>query len=135
MTIEELISRLEKAKGPDRELDGEIHIACGLAGDSAHTWGPYLRRKMVRPAYTSSIDAALRLKDKILPGWFWRVGHGSVQPGWAHLNRVHPDHCDPEDVSTGWAASPALALCVAILRAAYNQTLTDAGGLRSRDEA
>ncbi len=115
--LADLISRLEKAKGPDRDLDGEIHVACGLAGDGAHTWGPYLRRKMARPDYTASIDAALYLKDEVLPGWYWRVGHGSVEPGWAHLNRVHPDHCLKTDEAHGLGSTPALALCVAILRA------------------
>lgn len=59
----------------------------------------------------------MALLERVLPGWFWRVGHGSQDPGWASLNRVHPDHCDRADEAYAVAATPALALTLAILMA------------------
>lgn len=67
---------------------------------------------------TSSLDAAVTL----VPHhdgrrWFWRAGESSLYRGWAHLNRVHPDNCDRKDEASANAATPALALCAASLRA------------------
>jgi hypothetical protein len=69
-------------------------------------------------AYTTSLDAAVTL----VPHhdgrrWFWRAGESSLYRGWAHLNRVHPDNCDRKDEASANAATPALALCAASLRA------------------
>ncbi|GGF56398.1 hypothetical protein GCM10007301_15050 [Azorhizobium oxalatiphilum] len=65
----------------------------------------------------NSVDSAVEFKEAMLPGWFWRCGHGSAEPGWAHLNRVHPDHCDRIDEASGKAPTPAQALVVAVLNA------------------
>lgn len=64
-----------------------------------------------------SIDAAVRFKEHMLPGWYWRCGHGSMWAGWAHLNRVHPDNCDRLDEASGQAPTPAKAIVVAVLNA------------------
>ncbi|MCS0497907.1 hypothetical protein NVS89_22710 [Ancylobacter sp. MQZ15Z-1] len=65
-----------------------------------------------------SVDGAIAFKEALLPRWFWRCGHGSQEPGWAHLNRVHPDHCDRLDEANGKASTPAKALVLAVLNAA-----------------
>lgn len=65
----------------------------------------------------NSIDSAVAFKELVLPGWYWRCGHGTVDPGWAHLNRIHPDHCDRTDEANGTAPTPAKALVVAVLNA------------------
>ena len=64
-----------------------------------------------------ALGAAVVFKELMLPGWFWRCGHGSQDPGWAHLNRLHPDHCDRLDEAHGLAPTPAKALVVATLNA------------------
>lgn len=126
MTLSALIARVEEGTGPDREL--EARVWCALGGFKFVTWDGagcvyrdvnginHVDRLHVRP-WTSSLDAVLSLIELKLPGWFWRVGHGSHAGPWAHLNRVHPDSCLPEDEATSYAKSPARALLAATLRA------------------
>ena len=125
MMREELISALEKATGPDRDLDGEIAAAVW----GAHTeweqanytmdiylvvhWAPphpYAGMKEPCPAYTASIDAALTL---VPDGARWCVGRYVVPDGEEaseYAARVDgPRFYD--------AASPAIALCIAALKA------------------
>ncbi len=72
-----LLDRLRAAKGPDRELDAEIAHALGQTvtysteihpqpcGDD----GCYL------PEWTASLDAALALAERVLPGWAWSMSY------------------------------------------------------------
>lgn len=115
--IAELIARLEKATGPDHELDeliGEVVLGmtrctingCGVVHDADN--------------YTVNIDAALTLVPE---GFYWDVsfgvttdsGHG---PFWAECYSF--DKCvgfwGPEPATFG-ALTPALALCIAALKA------------------
>lgn len=64
-----------------------------------------------------SMDEAIAFKETMLPGWYWRAGHGTLHSGWAHLNRFHPDHCDRLDEATAYAGTPARSLVVATLKA------------------
>ena len=104
-----LIAKLEAATEGSRELDDEITTLVREQIEGL-TW------QTVR--YTTSIDDALTLVP-VDPkgGWYWRVGHSSLYRGWAHLNRYHPDNCDTGDETSGNSATPALALCIAALRA------------------
>ncbi|OWV62534.1 hypothetical protein ATY75_11955 [Rhizobium sp. N122] len=68
MSIAEIIESLEKASGPSRYLDKDIHIIVGLAEPGAENYGPYLYRKMACPRYTESVDAAIALCEAALPG-------------------------------------------------------------------
>jgi hypothetical protein len=70
------------------------------------------------PPLTASLDEA---KSLVPDGWFWRVGHSTLYAGWAGLNAKHPDHCDKDDEAFAEAATPALALCAAALRARASQ--------------
>jgi hypothetical protein len=134
----ELVERCERAKGPSKHLDTQIFIL--LDPDEQHIVGekpgPFPREAIygprstfwewsldeskepphfaATPAYTRSLDAAVTLVPE---GWYWRAGHGVLWPGWAHLNRKHPDHCEREDEHSAHAATPALALCAAALKA------------------
>ncbi|NTG00085.1 hypothetical protein G6L30_08120 [Agrobacterium rhizogenes] len=143
MTIEALIDALQKAQEPNRWLDAKIDAAMRVgtikmhkggfewAWDNFPVWAHHAQARGMCGVqhsngdlgliwdslpFTDSVDAALALLDHALPGWFWRVGHGSVED-WAHINRVHPDHCDKKDEAHGIGASPAIALCIAILKA------------------
>lgn len=60
----DLLERVKAASGPDRELDGEVH---DFATQTVEQYAP---------AYTASVDAALALVERLLPGWNW------------HLNRL-----------------------------------------------
>ena len=129
-----LVEKIERAGGPDRELDALIHFSTNERWVGRLTsWPPTMIRKPDMepglymciegdgycfgdnvPAYTESLNAAVTLVPE---GWYWRAGHGVLWPGWAHLNHKHPDHCDRADEQSSHAETPELALCAAALRA------------------
>ena len=109
--LTELLERVKAATGPDRELDGNIYNA--LKPDYA-AWAAMERNttfffwRDVFP-YTGSIDAALALVERKLPGWEWQVR----RTGYAELH--HPTHHLKDEI--GRAATPALAILAALLSA------------------
>lgn len=137
VAIAELIERLEKAEGPSRELDALVCRATGwhrveprftsnkkggwiAPGDFIGTHsdgGPILDSMLGTtihrdPApFTSSLDAAMDLLAKVLPEAQLLIGFkqtATTKP-WARVgNWTAPDATGP---------TPALALCIAILKA------------------
>jgi hypothetical protein len=80
--LRELLARVESASEPLIELDREI--------------GGILEAALVNivepPRYTSSIDAAVALAERVLPGWAWKIGTCCVSDdAW-----VCPDYNSPE---------------------------------------
>lgn len=103
--LKALVERIEGAAKNDADLFREVATAVfGSVPD-------VMNRFLAAGAY---LDAAMQLVPE---GWYWRAGSGVLWPGWAHLNRKHPDHCDYDDEHSAHAATPALALCAASLRA------------------
>lgn len=114
----ELAERCEKAEGPDRGVDGDIVAALTLQPDWATVrstrqpelfsdTGPGLRaRTWLAPKFTASLDAAMTL----VCADHWRVeDHPLAGP------------CAIVGEQEGYAATPALALCAAALRAKASQ--------------
>lgn len=110
--LQELIERVERASGPDRELDGKIALSLGwtfekMKGDAR----PYYRKPGVTryyersepPAYTAALDAAMTLVPRYLVNELTLVGGSYWQA------TVGDEQAD--------AATPALALCAASLKA------------------
>jgi len=116
MSIDELIERLEKATGASRELDGEI--AC-LTDNAVQVEVTGLKDVLFKPAsqhgtlrtdplpYTSSIDAALTLVPEGC-AYELRRPLGQCVGATVYGHNIHAD---------ADAATPALALCIAALRA------------------
>ena len=108
MTREELIAALEKAEGPNRELDAKI-AACLLLPPATILGNGYWGTKpWMADVFTASIDAASML---VPPYVVYRVGNGELSsgqlyPGWASV-----------DCITAQGATPAIALCIAALKA------------------
>lgn len=101
--IDHLTERAKDTGGPDRSLDWEIHLRHGLNG--VGTYGNH-------PAYTGSVDAALTLVPKHHL-WELRQGIESRAIVWT----IERDY-DDDGAPTGYAATfPAIALCIAALRA------------------
>ena len=102
--MRDLIERLERADGPSRELDYAI---LREIDPRAQRSGPVYSD----PRYTGSIDAAMTL----LPAdhKHWNVG-GSPTQGFAGLGLYGA--C-VNDNTYGESRYPALALCIAALRA------------------
>ena len=106
----EIIERLEKMDGPDTETD--IDIWCEIFAPDAAAIDPGFRA----PPYTASLDAAIALVEKMLPGWDFELtkfgSHGSVAILW------------PEGLRDAWArrtwsegATPTIAVLIAFFRA------------------
>jgi hypothetical protein len=133
MSVEELIARLEAATHPSRALDlmicrvalnsEPLGHAAGMTDDmllSYNPFGPF-------PHYTLSIDAALTLvpdnDSPELPGkWRWALAwpayvDGVWQPGKHRADIHHPLSSGGGPRWVGLGATPAIALCIAALRA------------------
>lgn len=134
--VENLIERLEAATGPDRELDGLIYGAlnnlerndCTFILDidgerfqfrhptKTHPSGPaalYVRGYNVLE-YTSSLDAALTL----VPDGWWLTLQCKGQHYHADLEYTGPGEVEgPDDVHSYNKPLPALAICIAALKA------------------
>lgn len=130
MTIEELIERLETAR-PNRGLDADIAIFFGIIVDRQWWSINYINSDMI-PCYSASIDAAVSLCRKVLPGWGWRVATCCVSDdAWVFPDFSSPEHgerlkrefnqdidwTDITDVDLRPPGRQAIALCIAILKA------------------
>jgi len=128
-----LIDRVEAAEGPDRGLDREIarvqihRILAGMGEVSAEGIAKSMASARLDEdldAYTASLDAALTLVPE---GWgVDRAGWQSITaPGhagfelWQYRQNANGDwrHGSDERIVKGNAATPALALCAAALKA------------------
>jgi hypothetical protein len=118
-----LIERLERTSGPDRELDARIWYA--LHRDEMPHEGDYHFAPTVEdwlqhvagtggpeaPRYTGSIDDALTLaKDKCFD-----LGCAKIKGEYGSYARIYGNGPVPHNWCAG--QTPALALCVAALRA------------------
>ena len=131
--LEELLERVKGATGPDRELDEAIalslcdeHHFMQLAdapagvGCEMYRFGPRGFHSALR--VTASLDAALALCERVLPGWWPAVrclGHYweaemSKDTGGRFLLADDVDRY-------GTAPTPALALIAAMLSAKLSQ--------------
>lgn len=147
-----LLERVEGSTGPDREIDCHVwahdlglslewqgtSLVAGVEGvigwidPGEHSRNFYTNRSERGPgsipAYTASLDAALALVGRVLPGWRWMV------------RRVYPEDSGPlyaayvmpaDDRAIGdvpSAPTPALALIKALLRALLADAERSEGG-------
>lgn len=111
-----LIEKLEGAAEGCHDMDAAIFSALGFQLERDTVSGEWVYREpeplggwYTVPPVTTSIDAALALIERKLPGWYWGLG--------AHSATLLDDADEGGiriDVS---AKTPALALCIALLQA------------------
>lgn len=109
----ELISRLEDAEEGSYLLDTAVGKAFGYhVPDMAWAGWHDMDGKHVGmvPAFTTSLDAALALAKRVLPDVRWRVEKEGVGAFWCRIWTT--DYATYTNAKT-----PALSLCIAILRA------------------
>lgn len=124
---EELITRLRRASGPDRDLDRDVlfymfpddrvatfdgvkHIST-MTGADGKPWFRPLADRHDSPRFTKSIDDVVEWCEGC--GFSWRVW-STMEGGYAaeafkKLKDISPD-------PTGLGRNPAIALCVAMLK-------------------
>jgi hypothetical protein len=125
----ELIERLEKATGPDRELGNQALLACGWKRwreDRIYLWEMPGARGITTaypPDPTASLDAAVTLVPE---GWIWQASNRAPKP---HTGRAYIHNGELVFVGIGGvrnpshravevtAITPAIALCIAALKA------------------
>lgn len=126
--LADLLARVEKAEGPDRELDGALWLALECRPNHGQVfdpeYAPYLHVdprgkehpaiKEDAPPYTASLDAALALVERVLPGWDWVL---SSVDGHRASAEVTPPDWPVEALHYKTAKTPALALLAAMLKA------------------
>jgi hypothetical protein len=104
----DLIKRLEEAKAGSADLDREVHFALGLVKRPRPGFSVNV------PVVTTSLDAALALAERLFPGAEVYVGRQEGQ--WDA--DCEPVGCDRSAMFVDHkGATPALALCIAILKA------------------
>jgi hypothetical protein len=126
-TLLGLADRCEKAGGPDRALSADILKAVGYRSNDWRLLDPNGNPCMQVPDVLTSLDAALSLVPE---GWKWSCDF-TQRPLFQDCGRADlyaPGIGDdrPADVTDIYAATPALALCAASLRALAQEAPSDA---------
>lgn len=119
--LEDLLQRVEAARGPDWEIDAEIYRAFGyrvevFVGDRVVAFPP--EGGPATPAkqhLTGSVDAALELAEKVLPRY--RIGMAFDPDGYHRASCTSPGTGLLDMGPIGRAATLPLALVAALLRA------------------
>lgn len=112
--IAALIARLEKATGPDYRLSQDIGEAINLPGHYRYEHPGSENQSWKN--YTASLDAAMTLVPEgvsfaVGKGIETELGGSATDYAWCGSKAV------PHEGPYAWAATPALALCAAALRA------------------
>ncbi|PRD42065.1 hypothetical protein C5748_18075 [Phyllobacterium phragmitis] len=109
MKYADLIAKLEAATGPDKDIDLAI-VRTFISDGEAH-----LHEKYDLDSYrlTESIDAAIALAERLLPGAF--VNIGTMIGGKLHHAEIECDETGVE-VSVNNAPSVPIALLIATLK-------------------
>ncbi len=115
-----LLSRLQDAPVGTRELDREV-AAVVNQGPFIETIGTN-KFEIDPPDYTTSLDAALALAERVLPDHEWSVGCLPVSDDADYEEHhnfgalLYSRYTKPYD-AMAHGATPALALCAAIIAA------------------
>ncbi len=119
MNHTQLIERLRKAEGPDRELDIAIEQWSGVKATNDACLTESMRHgwfEAFTPLYTASIDASLSLVKRLLPGAMWCTG--SMEEG-PFCRLLWPDATGSfgGNYVSDYAASAPIAILIAALTA------------------
>lgn len=128
----DLIQRLEAAEVGSRELDAEVFClfydepdrrARATVGGGAIIYGPGLEARVAEiPRYTTSLDAALALVERVLPEWRIDISYTAHERRIGTFVRLGGDHLVHEPVAIAHRNGPVpLALCIALLRSQEGQ--------------
>jgi len=134
--LQALLERVEAASGPDRDIDLEL----ALIGYPHTTREHWLTDELGRLAfgsqrrYTASLDAAVGLVEKMLPGRSWEVReqkHSSFPRaiGAQALIMSMSENETMRGDSSARAKTPALALIAALLKAMIYQSNPERPGV------
>lgn len=111
--LSDLIERVKKLTGPCRETDA---LVCAASGYEVRPHGgrdyyePIVGVSWQEvPSYTASLDAAVALTERLLPGADWKASVAGWDRHWADISGAKHIYAE--------GTTPALALILATLRA------------------
>lgn len=112
----ELVERVKAANGPDREIGIDLLIRFDpFYGKAASRSDGISAMLILNADPTASIDAALALVERVLPGW-WVQHLGKVTTGWAC--RIETQGISiPKTTRPLYAPTAPLAILLALLSA------------------
>ncbi len=131
----DLIDRLSKLEGTDREVDAIIECEAGdevfwghRLGKNKGTVVAYFDRPNgdighsthKAPRYTASVDAAIALAERVLPGWKRQLFEDFNGKWIARICSQRRELFSTDylrETELGGSPNGAIALCIAILRA------------------
>ena len=123
--LEELIAALEKSEGPSRDFDWRIAQITNLpeVWPETDSWPPFMagsKFDKAIPLFTASIDAAVALVDRVIPGAFWKMSCGrlSIQEP---LYAIRLLFGSDEILGEAEGDSLPVTICLATLRAKLSQ--------------
>lgn len=104
--LEDLLARVEKATGPDDQIDCVIYRTFNDLGN--------------RPSYTSSIDAAVTLVERVIPGAALRI-EGTYSTSLADHKKLTwrcqiTEAIMPDELDDSYPTAP-IAILAAMLKA------------------
>lgn len=117
----DLAERCERASGPFTSSDIQLFMRDSPWYHTHGTGDPFWSELSL--ALQGSIDAAVALCERVLPGCGWLIGRGrlkSSEPLYGatiHASDLTDMADDMDEIGGGEGPSPALALCAATLRA------------------
>ncbi|WP_420478288.1 hypothetical protein [Brevundimonas sp. FT23028] len=120
---QELIERLEEAEAGSGQLDDLVLKATGHIWhmDFGSSWysmdGGKTRLYVNSAKVTTSLDAAIALAERVLPGVMWGFQENRIDPAYPTVRPFSAWTRTEDGEIEGEAHSFALALCIAILRA------------------
>lgn len=134
----DIIERLEAAEGPDRELDARVHAAANpddldmtnigyLPGEvCAELAGFKGVRSIAAPAYTTSLDAAVGLVERMLPqhGRMHSKGRLSTDEPLYGVKLYEHELCvgdDPFEIAEAEHDNEPIAILLALFHALQSQ--------------
>lgn len=125
-TLSALLDRVSEARGGDREIDHLVHDALvepigNRIYNTKANGGQFICADVTAPEYTASIDAALALVEKKLPGWAWKLDRAFGEPPYI-VAVVASRPIDVTAAHAGEAPTAPLAILSALLRALISQS-------------
>lgn len=125
LSVGDLLPLIEAARAPDRGLDKAIWHKLIFDPALEKSDDAYLRLVgSGYPAYTASLDAALALVSRALPGWDW----DRTLDVMAVYDPRRPGLSRAEAGKEAWAKTPALAIIAALLKALIAEAASPATG-------
>jgi hypothetical protein len=113
--MQDIVERLEKATGPDRELDALVYVGHYRSAYPDETDAARIEYALrCAPHYTSSIDSAIMLVPR---GRKWRVGSHATTIWDGFYAAICPDILSGKTHESWCKSTPAIALCIAALKA------------------